>query len=219
MSTALFPWHNPLRDASRLPLPRIGTESVSVSQMGVLFLCGAGAAAAVSWLDFSLKIPGHAILRAAFPMALGLAIVPRKGAGTLMSGGAMATAAILRFGGWAENGLGSLTSLCLMGLFLDLALRGCRNGRRIYLALIVAGVLTNLAAMSVQVAAKYYGWGGGGGGKSLAAWLPFASFTYPLCGALAGLLSAIVWFRWHSSSEHSNPAHPISGQQPADEVP
>ena len=30
------------------------------------------------------------------------------------------------------------------------------------------------------------------------AWLTQAAWTYPLCGVLAGLLSAVIWFRWRA---------------------
>jgi hypothetical protein len=101
--------------------------------------------------------------------------------------------------GLADNGLGALTSLSLIGPALDLALWRCSNPRFVYLALTTAGVLTNLAAMLVQFAVKSSGAGGSsGGGKRLAAWLAQAAITYPLCGALAGLLSAAVWFRWNA---------------------
>lgn len=210
MTPALLPRHSSLAEASRLPIPvNALSEAASLSQIALLLLCGAASTAAVSWLDFSLKIPGHAILRAIFPMALGLAAVPRRGAGTVMSAGAMGTAAVLQWGGWTGSGVGSLTSLCLIGVFLDLALRTCRSGRRVYFALITAGVLTNLAAMFVQVAAKSFGWRVSGLGKSLGEWLPRALVTYPLCGAIAGLISAVVWFRWISS--------PAPG--PADDLP
>lgn len=204
MSTRLLAWNVPLSDASRIRLAsRSATDPILVAETGILLICGAVSAATVLTLEFKWKMPGHSILRAVFPMALGLALVPRRGAGTVMGAGAVATAAAFMFGGWGERGLGALTSLSLIGPFLDLAVRRSTSGRRVYISLVAAGVLTNLAAMSVQLSAKYFGLGGGGGGsgggKSLTEWLPMALITYPLFGALAGLLSAAAWFRWKSA--------------------
>jgi hypothetical protein len=36
------------------------------------------------------------------------------------------------------------------------------------------------------------------GGRLAAEWWQQAAFTYPVCGLLAGLLSAAVWFRLRS---------------------
>lgn len=205
MNMRLFTWHDPLSDAGRLRLPsRQVTSSISIAETGVLLLCGAAAAGAVLMFEFKLKLPGHAILRAVFPMALGLALVPRRGAGTVMGAGAVATVSAILFGGWGEKGLGSLTSLFLIGPFLDLAVRRTVSGRRVYLSLAAAGVLANMAALAVQASAKYFGFDGGGRGKNLATWLPLALLTYPLCGALAGLLSAAAWFRWKSESRQNS---------------
>lgn len=194
----LFSWHSPLSAASRLRVtPGAGITPISVSETAVLLACGATAAAAVLMLDFKLQLPGHAILRAVFPLALGLALVPRRGAATVMGAGAVSTAAALVFGGWGEKGLGSMTSLCVIGPLVDLAVSRSSTGRRVYLSFITAGVLTNLAALAVQASAKYFGFGGGGG-KSLAVWLPMALVTYPVFGAVAGLVSAAAWFRWNA---------------------
>lgn len=200
-----FAWHGPLSDSGRLRLPSRPSEaSVSVAELGVLLLCGAAAAGAVLLFEFKLKFPGHSILRAVFPMALGLALVPRRGSGTVMGAGAIATTAGMYFGGVGDKGLGSMTSLFMIGPFLDLALRRAVSGRRVYLALTAAGVFANLAALAVQGSAKYFGIDGGGGFKSLATWLPSAALTYPICGALAGLLSAAAWFRWNAEPRQNS---------------
>ncbi len=201
MNLRLLPRHYELRAAGRIHLPQAAADaSISLAELLTLLACGAVAAATVLLVDFKLKLPGHAILRAVFPMALGLSLVPRRGAGTVMGTGALATAAILVCGGWAEKGLGALTSLSLVGPVLDLAVRRLQPGRRTYLAFIAAGVVANLAAMFVQAGAKSLGIENSGG-KPLAVWLWPALVTYPLCGALAGLVSAAVWFRWNSEAD------------------
>jgi hypothetical protein len=168
---------------------------MSALEMATLVVCGMTSAAFVLLLEFNLRLPGHSILRAVFPMAFGLALVPRHGAGSVMGAGAIAAAAGLLFGGWGDRGLGSLTSLCLIGPVLDWSMRRSANGRWVYASFLTAGLLTNLAAFAVQTLAKSLGWDAGGG-KSIMRWLPFALLTYPTCGALAGLISAVVWFRW-----------------------
>lgn len=202
MNAKLLPWNGSLGGASRLPRARRGASApISAIEAGLLLLCGFSAAAIVLTLEFKLKMPGHSILRAVFPMAFGLAAVPRRGAGTVMALGAVLTALGFSFTGWGERGLGAMTSLCLIGPCLDLALRHAGTGRRIYGSFVAAGVLTNLAAMAVQIAAKSAGWKVAGTGKSLAEWLPRAAVSYPLCGALAGLISAIIWFRWNAGRQ------------------
>lgn len=220
MSTNLLPWNGSLGQASRLPtLRRNQSSPITVVETATLVGCGIGAAVAVIILHFELmlpdyplvravfpaemiqtklRIPGHSILRAVFPMALGLALVPRRGAGTLMGISAAASVFGFSYAGWGDRGLGAITSLMLIGPCLDLAMRGKGTGKRVYFSFIIAGVLANLAAMSVQIAAKSAGWRGTGTGKSLALWLPNAAMTYPICGAIAGLIGALVWFRWNA---------------------
>ena len=80
------------------------------------------AAVSASYLELLRQVPGHAILRSVLPMALGLACVPRRGAGCVMGGTALGTATCLGLFGHGP-GVGNLTSLALTGPLLDLALR------------------------------------------------------------------------------------------------
>ncbi len=190
--------HPELQAGGRLPtLSRDGSQ-IRAQEWAVWLLMGVAAACASALPDWNLKIPGHAILRSVFPMALGLSLAPRRGAGSVMGAMAFATALSLRFSGMAEIGFGAMTSLTLTGPLLDLALRKARAGWRLYLGIIVAGLSSNLIAMGIKVAEKLLMSGGGGGKRSFGAWLAQAAWTYPLCGVLAGLLSAAVWFRWQS---------------------
>ena len=157
-------------------------------------------------IDISLGLPGHAILLSVLPLALGLAIVPRSMAGSIMGLGALATSGVIRsFGG--GGGLGAFTSLCLLGPCLDVALLRARSGPWIYGGLALGAVAANMAAFGVQLAIKLLASGGGrgggggggggmGGGRSLMDWLPQAIVTYPLFGLVAGLVSAAIWFRF-----------------------
>lgn len=185
-----------VRKRSRLPARLVGGRS-RAADYGLLMLIGGLAAVAVTVLDFSLRIPGHAILRSIFPMAFGLALVPRRGAGMLMAAGATGGLALLYGWGRLAPGAGATTGLLLVGPALDVAVHLGRSGRRLYFALAAAGCAANLAAMAVRAAAKWTA-GPAGGRLPLEVWAWPASVTYPLCGILAGLLSAAVWFKFRA---------------------
>jgi hypothetical protein len=203
MNARLLTRHSALTTAGRFHLPaRIADGKypaadapITSTETLVLLGCGIVAAVGVLLIDFSLKLPGHAILRAVPPMALGLSLVPRRGSGTVMGIGALATIGVILGAGLGEKGHGATVSLTLIGPVLDLAMRSSTGGRRVYLAFIGAGMSANLAALAFQAGAKYLGFGGGG--KPLAVWLPQALVTYPAFGAAAGLLSAAIFFRWN----------------------
>ena len=153
---------------SRLQSVRMPARAEPVA----LLLAGAAAGCLSCLVRLHLGIPGHAILRAMVPIALGLALVPRRGAGSLMGAGAL-TAALAAGGG----GIGATTSLLLLGPAIDVALS---RGRHVYLALVLAGVASNLVAFAVR-----------------GNWTPLSAVTYPVCGALAGLVAAAALFRYH----------------------
>ncbi len=190
--------HPGLQAGGRLPTLSRADSQVRAAEWSVWILMGIAAACASALPDWNLKIPGHAILRSVFPMALGLSLAPRRGAGSVMGLMALATAFSLRVSGMAEVGFGAMTSLTLTGPLLDVALRKARAGWRLYAGIIIAGLSSNLIAMAIKVAEKLLSGGGGGGKRSFGAWLTQAAWTYPLCGVLAGLLSAAVWFRWQT---------------------
>jgi hypothetical protein len=168
-------------------------------EIALLILFGVGAASMSLFPDYHLQIPGHAILRSVFPMALGLALVPRRSAGTIMGTSALVTALSLKSGGFGGFGPGAVTSLCATGPLLDLALAWAKKGWQLYGGIVAAGLGSNLLALLVRGLLKYYGLGGGGrsagGGRLFEEWWMQAAFTYPVCGILAGLISAAVWFK------------------------
>ncbi|MEW4529151.1 hypothetical protein [Maioricimonas sp. JC845] len=161
----------------------------------LLSLAGIGAAVASVMLDFSLRIPGHAILRAVFPIALGFALVPRRGAGLAMSSAAIATVFGMRLFSTPGGGLslGAITSLATIGPLLDWSLGRTRGGWSIWRAFALAGLSANLLALIVRAGAKLTGLEHVGG-RPLASWLPQAVLTYAICGLLAGLFSGLTWF-------------------------
>jgi hypothetical protein len=225
MATGALGVHDGLRSSGRVPtLAR--ADVVSWVELLTLVLMGAGTAAlSLSLPDFHLRIPGNAILRAVFPMALGLALVPRRLGGCVMGGSALVTGLVLQSTGIGRTGVGAVTSLCLTGPLLDLALWGARSGWRLYLGFVLAGLSSNLIAFAVRAGARLMGvggsgggggggggggmGGGGGGGMGMGGgagpdWWINASISYPLCGLAAGLVSAAVWFHFRRRKPATN---------------
>jgi len=194
MRSMVLSVHPGLAGNSRLPTLTERGRSSNTAATLVLLAAGVSAASATVLLDFSLRVPGHAILRAVFPMALGLALAPRRMGGTVMGAGALGSALVIKAGGFAALGFGAMTSLLLIGPLLDLALWRARRGWRLYLAFAVAGLAGNLAALSVRAGAKLIGFDHLAV-RPLGAWWYQAVATYAVCGILAGLISAVVWFQ------------------------
>jgi hypothetical protein len=194
-----FSTHDALYDAGRLPALSQPGLHPKAWEMALLFGMGALSALAVSWIQLDLRLPGHHIVLSMFPMALGLSLAPRRLGGTLMGGGAFAALLASGFGGM---GVGAWAGLLLLGPARDLALRPARRGAHVYLGLVLAGIGANLGAMGVRALAKMAGFRGlGGGGRGLVEWWQQAQFTYPAFGALAGILSAAVWFHFRAARQ------------------
>jgi hypothetical protein len=195
MLEAVLGMNEGLVSAGRLgALTRAG-QRVSVLEFAAMMTCGALAALAAAFIDTPWQIPGQSIVQSVVPMALGLALVPRRAAGSVMGVGSVLTVACLRTGGFHGIGFGAMTSLFLTGPMLDLAVWNARGGWRLYLRVIVAGLTTNVLALLIRLATKLLS-GDLSGGRRLASWLPEAIFTYPMCGVLAGLIGAMAWFHW-----------------------
>jgi ABC-type Co2+ transport system permease subunit len=84
--------------------------------------------------------------------------------------------------------------MALTGPSLDVAVRRASGGWRLYLAIMFAGLLSNLIDFGVKAGEKLML----GGGRSWGSWFVQAAGTYPLCGVIAGLISAVVWFHLRS---------------------
>jgi hypothetical protein len=219
-----------LRQASRVPTLSRSAERISAREIVILLTCGALAALAVAMIHLSFRVPGHAILRAVFPMAAGLACVPRRGAGLVMTAGAILTTALLRVGDFGDIQSAALVSLIALGPLLDLALAAAPLGWRLYARFAAAGAGANLLAFAARFAFAFlfrqFGGGGGGGGGNgmgggmgtgmgggfgglgplagghdfLSFW-PVALASFTVCGAIAGLVSAAVWFRLRATGD------------------
>jgi hypothetical protein len=128
-------------------------------------------------------------------MVAGLALAPRQLGGFVMSAGALGMASTLSLTGLASYGSGAFTSLCLTGPIMDLALARARTGWRLYLGLVLAGVSANLVALGSRAGSKLLGLDFAGM-RPFDSWWLRAMVTYTLCGAIAGLIGALCFFRW-----------------------
>ena len=100
-----------------------------------------------------------------------------------------------------------MTSLLLTGPLLDFALWRARRGWRLYLGFALAGLVSNLGALTVRGVTKYVGVNRVGG-RPFAQWWMQASVTYVLCGLIAGLVSAAIWFRFASRNQKDQTSEP-----------
>ena len=189
-----------LLHARRLASKGMISDRPTWEEYCLLFSCGMVAALTVGLLEFKLRIPGHAILRAVLPLVAGLAMVPRRGAGTAMSLSAGLTGIGLHLGHWGDLGAGSFTSLLATGPLLDLALRNVQKPSRwIYARVALVGLAANWLALAAKLTESALG-------KALVKgrpwqqFLPRAFITYSICGILAGLISAVIVFRARASA-------------------
>jgi hypothetical protein len=198
-----FDVHDGLAAAGRFSPITSLRERISANEVIVLLLCGAVAAFATGFIRLGLRIPGNAIILSVIPMALGLALAPRRSAGFLMSTGAIGTAGFLGFSGMAHFGAGALTSLCVLGPLLDFALARARSGWRLYAGLIMGAVCASVLAMFARGASKILGLDVVATMRPFAIWWPQAILTYTLCGAVAGLIGALCFFHLRKQRQES----------------
>ena len=191
-----FAIHDGLVSAARFPSRARTRQRISAAELLLLLTCGGAAAAAVAYVKLSLRIPGHSIVLAALPMVLGLSLAPRHLVGSVMSVGAVGTAWLLSATGGASYGSGSIVSLSLIGPMMDVAVRHARGGWRVYAALVLSGVATNLLALGSRAAFKVLGLDEAGA-RAFDSWWLQAVVTYTLSGAVAGLLGALCWFHFN----------------------
>ncbi len=206
MSVLKLPLHPGLFATTRLRQMTSDSIAAPVADWMLLISFGAIAAFASACLDLGIRqVPGHAILRVVFPIALGLALVPRRGAGTVMSGSALLTAALLHVSRIQSEGLGlgALTSLFATGPLLDITLRRANGGWKQYAGFAVAGLASNLIALLTRGTAKAIGFEQPGR-RPLSEWLAQASITYVLCGLAAGLISGAILFYARKSADKSS---------------
>jgi hypothetical protein len=204
-----------LADAARWRLSRSPARGGSLSTAEIVALVDLGIIAALlTCLPLAgLRIPGHAILRGALPMILGISLVPRRSSGSIMSLAAAATLLFMEALGPGAPNLAAWVGLVCLGPAADAALAGAKPGWVLYGRCALAGLVANLVSFAVRMAtgpkfvalaaatgARTWAPGSGmGGGRGLGLpvenfWLP-ALVSFALCGAFAGLVCAAIWFR------------------------
>lgn len=198
----MFAVRDGLAAAGRLHPMAKDQDRISAYEILMLFLCGAVSASVIAFVRLGLRLPGHSIILSMIPMALGLALAPRRFAGFLMSAGALTTASAYSGAGLAQYGSGAFVSLCLLGPMMDLALTKVRSGWRLYLGFMLAGIGTNLMALASRSAGKLLGIDLGT--RPFGGWWSQAIVTYTLSGAVAGLIAALCFF--HFRNQRTNPA-------------
>ena len=198
MATTPFGIDVRLQRAARIPAlrarPGLGIAALEVA---ALLLTGVIASLVTNVLKPRLGIPGSNIVFVALPLALGFALVPRRGSGLLMAAGALGSNLALWIAGVRLDGLGAQTSLLATGPLLDAALRWSGSGWRLYAAFVASCAASNALAFAIRGFARTAGWRGTGPGSArpFEAWWPEAVWTYALAGVLAGLVSAAAWFQ------------------------
>jgi hypothetical protein len=140
------------------------------------------------------RVPGHAILSGVVPMSLGLAIVPRRSGGILMAISAAITATIMSSAGLGRFQPAAVLSIMALGPVLDVATAGPARGWRLYARFALASAAANFFAFAMRVSISLIGWDLPGARQFTSFWSA-ALVSFILCGALAGLVSASIWFR------------------------
>lgn len=210
MSSAILPRHAGLSATTRLRKLTADAVTPTVLDWAILATFGVLAALSSTFVELGIqRVPGHAILRVVFPFALGLALVPRHGAGCVMGCSAAITASLLQYWGFRGEGLGfgAFTSLVATGPLLDWTLHRTQGGWKQLVAFGLAGLASNLLALVVRGIAKANGWEAAGR-RPLGEWLQQAVGTYILCGIVAGLASALILFSFRSARSKTSEEPP-----------
>jgi hypothetical protein len=205
-----FGIHDGLAAAGRIPAIARDRERISIAEIALLLFCGATAASMSGFVRLGLRFPGHAIVMSILPLALGFALAPRKLSGFIMSAGAFSTAAAFSLARVADYGSGAFVSLCLIGPIMDLAFTKLRSGWKLYFGLVVAGIGTNLLALTSRSATKLLGLDVGT--RPFGTWWAQAAVTYTISGIVAGLIAAFCFFNLRK--QRSKPQESNSGLRP-----
>lgn len=188
-----------LQEQSRLPNFVFDSKSSISFKLATLLLIGIITGICSSQIKLSLGIPGHSIIKIIIPLSFGIALVPLKSAGSIMGLAGVFTVFFseLLFG---KNGTGTggYTSLVFAGFFLDLTLSYANNGWKLYSGLMISGLLSNLIALCVRSGFKSFS-------KinmiDFNTWFEIAAITYPVCGLIAGFISALLVFKFKKSNK------------------
>jgi hypothetical protein len=206
MESKVLPLHDGLVSTSRFRSFLSVRPFISPAELAVLVVLGVCAALGSAFLDLpdligrltgvSFKMPGYTILRSYLPIALGLALVPRRLAGSVMSAVAFSAGMMLNILGMAQAGIAALTCLGVTGPMLDLAVWRVKKGWSLYAGFVLAGLGSNMVAYMARGLSKILAHAHDhiDGSMLLAEWWSRAAGTYTLCGAAVGLICATAWF-------------------------
>jgi hypothetical protein len=185
-----------LEAARRFARPIGSTGSVARAEW--LILLGSGAASAVMALFIrGWGIPGSTVLQALLPMAAGLAVVPRRGAGATMGAAALVTGMLLGGLGVRPANASTLVRLFLLGACLEAGPLKSDKPGRVWPWFVAAGLAANVLGLGAKALFAQLGAEGWGGHGVFAFW-PWRLLSFAACGALAGGLCAVVFFRRRS---------------------
>ena len=211
--------HEGLLAASRFRALARTHATISPIELIVLVVLGCCAALFSAFVDLPdlfgsvtgvyMKVPGNTIVRSFLPMALGLALVPRRLAATMIGACALVAGCTLNLTGKATIGSAAIASLGVTGPLLDIALWGAQNMWRLYGGFVLAGLASNLLAYAVRGLSKYHHEQHGSFSSVLLAdWWSKAAASFTLCGLTVGLLCTMMWFRLPrvARSPHASPA-------------
>jgi hypothetical protein len=157
-------------------------------ELAILGLAGVVAVLAVAFVQSPLRIPGHAVLKAALPLACGMAFSGKPLAGTVAGSASLFTAAVLLLAGFGNLQAAALVSLLLIGPALDWGRRETQiNHFGWFTRFALAGLAVNLVAFVVRWGTAF--WQADG-------WHPLnfrtlgsaAMVSFALCGIIAGVI-------------------------------
>lgn len=204
LNSATMPYRS-FRTESRFDPVYAPGQNVRAAELLTLVAAGMLGALAIAFMPLPIRVPGHAILKAALPMVAGVALVPRRYSGTIAGFAAGGTVAILLAMGLGRFQTGAVTALLAIGPAIDLATtRVTPGGWRLYFRFGAAGVIANLAAFAVRWGTSWFGIDGARP-HTIAQFGIGVLISFAACGLVAGLVSALVCFRASSrrSEEHA----------------
>lgn len=195
MTAAIKRAYDDLSNASRLNAQTAITPQIAYLPAAVLLLAGAIAALIVAFAPLPLRVPGHAILKVIAPIVCGIAAVPRPLAGSLSGIGAAVVVCLLEATGIRHIPAAALAATLAIGPAIDLAIIGFRGtSTSLYVRFAFAGLLTNLLAFCIRWGTSALGIGAAQPHR-LSEVGTLACISFAICGAVAGVVSAMIFFR------------------------
>jgi hypothetical protein len=166
-----------------------GTEiQFAARELAILGLAGVVAVLVVAFVQSPLRIPGHAVLKAALPLACGMAFIAKPLAGTVAGSASLFMAAVLMLAGFGNLQAAALVSLLLVGPALDWAGHDKQINRFGWFArFALAGLAVNLAAFVVRWGTAFWqadGWHP----LNFRALGSVAIVSFAVCGIVAGVI-------------------------------